>query len=308
MAVEKKFVLVVVGPTAVGKTQLAVQLARHLKTEIVSADARQVFREMAIGTARPTEQEMGGIAHHLMGSHSIEADFNAGTFETLATQALYQVFEERNVAIICGGSGLYVQALLEGFDVMPPIPQAVREQIGAEYAAKGLFWLQNEVKLADPEYYAVADVQNKQRLMRALELYRATGVPASAYRKNQKKIFPWPVLKIGLELGRAELYARINNRVENMMTNGLLNEARQLFPQRHLNALQTVGYRELFNYFDGKISETEAVALIKQNTRHYAKRQLTWFKRDDGIKWFSPLQVSEILLYVEDSRERFAST
>lgn len=278
-------VILIVGPTAVGKTAVAVQLAQQFNTEIISADSRQCYREMNIGVARPSAVELATVPHHFIATHSITDEVNAGVFEQYALAKAEELFQQHPVIVMTGGTGLYINAFVAGIDVMPPIPLAIRENIIRTYQEKGLSWLQETIQQKDPAFWAVAEQQNPQRLMRALEFVEATGQSITTYRSGKKEERPFKVITIGLEMPRALLNERINSRVDMMMESGLLDEATILFPSRHLNALQTVGYQELFDHFEGKTSLTKAVELIKQHTRQYAKRQMTWFKKNSSIQW-----------------------
>jgi tRNA dimethylallyltransferase len=299
--VEDKTLIAIVGPTAVGKTALAIQLALHFKTEIVSADARQVFQEMNIGTAKPSSDELLTVKHHFINSHSIHENFNAGIFAEQAEKVIHDLFKTHDKIILCGGSGLYIKALLHGFDEMPEVPTTVRQSVIEEYEKNGLEWLQQSVLKSDPDYYEAADKQNPQRLMRALEVFRATGNPFSTFRNEVKKNLPYHVIKIGLNLDRDELYARIDKRMETMIASGLFEEAEKLYPFRNLNALQTVGYSEIFDFMDGKYDKEEAIRLLKRNSRRYAKRQLTWFVRDKEVQWFRPSEFERIEKYIKEN-------
>jgi tRNA dimethylallyltransferase len=292
---EEKRLIVLVGPTAVGKTAVAIQLAEHFKTEIISADSRQIYRELEIGTAKPSEQELKQIKHHFINTHSIEQPYDAGSYERDALALINELFEKCNTLILCGGSGLYVKAVLEGFDEMPDIPAGTREKIMNEYESKGLTWLQEKVREVDPDYFSEVDIKNPHRLVRALELHAAEGKPLKELRKKRKVNRPFEVVKIGLEVEREELYHRIDVRMDKMIANGLFEEAEQLYPKQNLNALQTVGYREIFGFIEKQYDREEAIRLLKRNSRRYAKRQLTWFKRDQEIKWFNPNQVNEMI-------------
>lgn len=294
---QRHSLLVLVGPTAVGKTAVAIQLATRFQTEVVSADSRQVYREMEIGTAKPSAEDRAAVRHHVVDSRSIMEDFDAGTYAEEALAAIREIFKTREYAVLCGGSGLYVKALLEGFDDMPDVPAEVREAVTADYRLHGLEGLQKELLAKDPDYYEVVDRRNPQRLMRALEVIRHTGKPFSSYRRKQQRVLPFNVVKIGLELEREELYSRIDQRMEDMIAAGLFEEAERLFPLRHLPALQTVGYQEIFGFLEGKYDREEAVRLLKRNSRRYAKRQLTWFRRDSEIRWFHPRAVDDIVTY-----------
>ena len=290
--------IILVGPTAIGKTDLAIQMAQHFGTEIISADSRQIFKEMCIGTAKPSSQDLSLVKHHFINSHSINQDFSVGHFEKEGLAILTQIFKRHQTAILVGGSGLYVNAITQGFDDLPMAPPAVRAQLNDAFSEKGISYLQEELKKFDPEYYAEVDINNPQRLVRALEVCLHTGTKFSALRKNQEKKRPFQIIKIGLKMEREALYDRINHRVDLMMEAGLLEEVQALLPYRHLNALQTVGYQEIFDYMDGKCSLADAVSQIKQNTRRFAKRQITWFNRDPEIRWFEPNQYQTILQFI----------
>lgn len=279
--------IVLLGPTAVGKTALAIRVALHFRTAIVSADSRQVFRELEIGTAKPSKEELALVTHHFINSRSIHDGYDAGTYGLEARQVLDELFLAHSTAVLCGGSGLYIKALLEGFDDMPEIPSEVREAVIQDYQQKGMDWLQQEVRNADPDYFEVVDQNNPQRLMRSLEVIRQTGQPFSRFHRKEKRNLPFDVVKIGLTLDRELLYKRIDDRMDAMVASGLFEEAERLFPLRHLPALQTVGYQEIFGFLEGEYDRDEAVRLLKRNSRNYAKRQLTWFRRDAEIRWFN---------------------
>lgn len=285
---KKNTVVIVAGPTAVGKTAFAVELARQLGTSIISADSRQCYREMKVGVARPGDEELAAVKHYFIASHAVADDLNAGSFEQYALRAVEEIFTSVPVAVMTGGTGLYIKAFCEGIDPMPGIPAGIREDIAAEYDRKGLIWLQKELSEKDPSFWEVAERQNPQRLMRALEVLRGTGHSIMVYRTAKKTERPFNIIKIGLELPREILNQRIDRRVDQMVQEGLEQEARELLPYRSCNALQTVGYREWFDHFDGKTSREEAIQAIKTNTRHYAKRQMTWFRKDDGFRWMGP--------------------
>ncbi|HMR55961.1 MAG TPA: tRNA (adenosine(37)-N6)-dimethylallyltransferase MiaA [Cyclobacteriaceae bacterium] len=293
-----KKLIVIVGPTAVGKTALAIQLAKHFQTEIVSADSRQIYRELEIGTAKPSAEELSQIKHHFINSHSIHDDYNAGTYGRDALVLINSLFERYNNLILCGGSGLYVRAVLEGFDEMPPVPEGIREQINKEYEANGLAWLQAQVKQVDPEYFEEVDIQNPHRLIRALELNRAWQKPMHELRKKKKLKHSFQVIKIGIELNREDIYKRIDARMDDMIASGLFEEAEKFYPLRNLNALQTVGYREIFGFMDNLYNKEEAIRLLKRNSRHYAKRQLTWFRKDQEIVWFDGSKPGKIEAFI----------
>lgn len=288
--------LVITGPTAVGKTALCVELARRLDTDIVSADSRQFFRELSIGTAKPTPAEMGGVRHHFIDSHSIEDDYNAGRFEQDALTRLAGLFRHHKTVILTGGSGLYLQAVTEGLDELPAAPPEIRAALQAELAAHGLAPLVAELARLDPTAHGRVDPQNHQRVLRALEICRATGQPFSSFHGRKSSADrPFRVIKIALTRERDELYQRIDERMELMLAAGLEAEARALYPYRHHNALQTVGYQELFGYFEGHYDYAEAVRLLKRNSRRYAKRQLTWLRRDPQYRWLHPDEVLGLL-------------
>jgi tRNA dimethylallyltransferase len=299
MALAKnKTVIILVGATATGKTAIAVELAKHFKTEIISADSRQCFKELNIGVARPSGEELRTVRHHFIASHSIHGTINAGTFENFALHEVSELFQKHDAVIMTGGTGLYVKAFAEGMDQIPEVPDKIRQEIISGYEKQGLQWLQNEVERKDPAYFKIADTQNPQRLMRALEVSEATGESILNFQKGKKEERDFKIVKIGLELPKDDLHTRIHLRVDKMIENGLVEEARELLPFKNLNALQTVGYSEIFDYLDAKISLEEAIELIKKNTRQYAKRQVTWFKKDKEIKWFAPKDIEEIKNYL----------
>ncbi|WP_132054197.1 tRNA (adenosine(37)-N6)-dimethylallyltransferase MiaA [Pseudocnuella soli] len=295
---DRKAVIIIGGPTAVGKTAAAIAVAQHFQTEIISADSRQCYREMSIGVARPSAEELAAVPHHFIASHSVTENVTAATFEQYALEKAAQIFETNNVVVMTGGTGLYLQAFCEGFDPIPDVPETIREKVRQQYALKGLSWLQDEVAKHDPLFFAQGEVANPQRLMRALEVFLATGKSIFTFRTGVKKKRPFNIIKIALELDKETLHQRINRRVEIMMEESQLDEVKKLLPFRHLNALQTVGYRELFAYLDGNIALEAAVQAIQQNTRQYAKRQLTWFRRDGAYQWFHPAATESILAYV----------
>jgi tRNA dimethylallyltransferase len=279
-------VIVIAGPTAVGKTSFAIEVARHFGTDIISADSRQCYREMKIGVARPSEEELAAVKHYFIASHSVTDDLNAGSFENYALDAAEEIFSKHPVAVMAGGTGLYIKAFCEGIDPMPVVPDAVRRQVIDGYQSKGLVWLQKELEQKDPVFWERAERQNPQRLMRALEVLYATGSSILAYRTQKKVERPFRIVRMGLELPKELLHQRIHARVDQMMVDaGLVEEVRSLLPYRTHNALQTVGYREIFEYLDGSCGLEQAVADIKTNTRQYAKRQMTWFTKDKEIHW-----------------------
>ncbi|MHB8260169.1 MAG: tRNA (adenosine(37)-N6)-dimethylallyltransferase MiaA [Bacteroidia bacterium] len=295
--------LIICGATAVGKTTLSVQLAKHFNTEIISADSRQLYKEMNIGTAKPTKEEMQGIPHHLIDCISIHQNYTAGDYEREAIKKLDELFKQRNLVIMCGGTGLYIDAVCKGFDAGLQSNETIKQEITEHYKLKGLPWLQNEVKKLDITFYEQADINNPQRLMRALEVCLATGKPFSSFRKNIAVKRNFNVIKIFLNEERESLYSKINQRVDEMMTKGFLKEAVSLYPFRHINALNTLGYKELFDFIENKTSLEKAIELIKQHTRNYAKRQITWFKHDEDCTAFHPNEIEKIKAFVEVIRQ-----
>lgn len=294
-----KTLIVVVGPTAIGKTDLAIKLAQHYRTEIISADSRQFFKETSIGTAKPSDEELLTVKHHFINSHSIDSSFSVGDFEKQAIHLLEELFREHDTVILVGGSGLYIQAVCQGFDDIPKASDGVREKWNNIFVKEGIEALQAALREVDPAYYHEVDLSNPQRLIRALEVYDTTGKPFSSYRVKKVNFRPFHIIKIGLDLKRGELYHRINQRVDKMMESGLLEEVKRMLPYKTLNALNTVGYSELFDHLEGKTTLEESVEKIKQNTRRFAKRQLTWFKRQDDIKWFEPDQANQVIIYLD---------
>lgn len=289
-------VIIIAGPTASGKTDIALQLAAHFNTEIISADSRQCYRELNIGVAKPSPEELAKTQHYFINSHSITDNISAADFEKYALESADKIFQKNNTAIMCGGTGLYIKAFCEGLDAIPETDPAIKKNIANAFAEHGITWLQHTIETEDSLFFAKGEIQNPHRLMRALEVKRSTGASIVELQTKIKKERSFEIIKIGLELPRQILYDRINDRVETMMKQGLEEEARGLFSQRSLNALQTVGYRELFDYFEGKLSLSQAVDLIKQNTRHYAKRQVTWFKKDEEVKWVKPEEAVELII------------
>ena len=293
-----KSLIVVAGPTAVGKTTLAVSLAKYYKTEIISADSRQFYREMDIGTAKPSLEELNAVKHHFINSHSITDAFNVGDYEREAIKLLTRLFKKHDMVIAVGGSGLFINALINGFDDIPQSSAKNREKLNRLFSEKGISFLKEKLKDIDPEFYKEVDLNNPQRLIRALEVYETTGKPFSNFRKKVQKTRPFKIVQIGLNIDRDHLYKNINNRVDLMINNGLIHEVEKLTAFRHLNPLNTVGYSELFDFFDGNSTMDEAILKIKQNTRRFAKRQLTWFNKSENIKWFQPEELEGITRYL----------
>ena len=302
MSSKRGTLVVVVGPTGSGKSALAVKLATHLCAPIISTDSRQVFRGMPIGTAQPTREELAAAKHYFIADREVEDDFNCGKYETEALALLEQLFTENDYVVAVGGSGLYVQALCEGMDDLPDADPALRENLKQRLEREGLENLVAELRTLDAKYAEEVDLCNPARVMRALEVCLSTGRPYSEQRKGVTAERPFNIIKIGTDMPRDVLYDRINRRVDMMVEEGLGAEARTMYPKRHLNALQTVGYRELFEYFDGNCSFEEAVELVKRNSRRYAKRQLTWFRRDVNTAWFNPSDLDAILEYIKSKR------
>lgn len=295
-----KTVIVIAGPTAVGKTAVAIQLAGHFNTEIISADSRQCFKELNIGVARPANEELKEVKHHFIASHSIHDTVTAAGFEQFALQKVQELFQQHDVVIMVGGTGLYIKAFCEGLDHIPEIDPVIRQNIVLAYEENGISWLKEQLKVKDPEFANAGEMQNPQRMMRALEVVESTGQSILSFRKGEKTERDFNIIKIGLELPKEELKRNINSRVDKMMQTGLVEEVKQLVPYKQLNALQTVGYAELFEYLDGKLTLEEAVDRIKINTRQYAKRQLTWFRKDKEINWFAPNNIKGILNLIEE--------
>ncbi|MDP1845111.1 MAG: tRNA (adenosine(37)-N6)-dimethylallyltransferase MiaA [Sediminibacterium sp.] len=289
---KNKKVYIVAGPTAIGKTGFSISLAKALGTSIISADSRQCFKELSIGVARPSVDELNTVPHYFIATNSVREDINAGYFEQYALSTAAAIFENYDSVVLVGGTGLYIKAFCEGIDPMPNIPPIIRTNIIDEYNAKGLIWLQAELKHKDPAFWAVAEQQNPQRLMRALEVFNATGKSITLFRSAAKKQRDFEIIKIGLEMPMDQLTKRINQRVDGMMQAGLLKEVESVIDFRNKPALQTVGYKELFDHIDGKISLDKAIEQIKTHTRQYAKRQMTWFKKDTEMQWFNAQTIS----------------
>lgn len=315
----KNTLIIIIGPTAIGKTSLSIELASHFSCPVISADSRQFFKEMHIGTAKPTPEEMQGVPHYFIDSHSINNSYNVGKFETEAIELLDKLFTTTETVVMVGGSGLYINAVCYGFDELPEANEEIREKVNALFASQGIEGLQQLLKQLDPVYYEQVDKQNPQRIGRALEVCLITGNSYSGLRKETVKERNFYPVKIGLTMERELLYDRINKRVDQMMQQGLLEEVKRLIPYKQLNALQTVGYKELFDFLSEKEKHVytakeedellkQAIDLIKQNTRRFAKRQLTWFRRDEEINWFKPHEFQAILTYIAEQRIKHSPT
>jgi len=295
----QKYLIVITGPTGIGKTGVAIQLAKHFGTEIISADSRQLFKELYIGTATPNPHELSEVKHHFIQSHSITDNYNASRYETEALQLINELFTKTNFLFLTGGSMLYIDAVCQGIDEMPDADPEIRLNLKLKLENEGIESLRLQLKQLDPDYYQIVDLKNPNRIIHALEICLTTGKPYSSFRTNPKKQRPFTIIKIGLDCDRQILHDRINTRVDKMVNIGLEREVRSLLQYRNMNALNTVGYRELFEYFDGKTSLETAIELIKRNTRRYARKQLTWFRNDQQTTWFHPENVTEIIKYIE---------
>lgn len=291
--------IVVLGPTGVGKSDVSIQIAKHFNSEIISADSRQFFRELSIGTAVPSSEDLKDITHHFIQTKSIHDYYNVSEYESEALQLIEQLFQHKNPLILTGGSMLYVDTICKGIDDIPTVHPEIRNEVIKWYEENGIEVLRQHLLEIDPEYYAIVDQNNPKRMLHAVEIQHMTGLPFTSFRKNTVKERPFCILKIGINQERKTLYERINHRVERMMETGLLEEAKLVYPHRKLNSLNTVGYKELFTYLDGDCTLAEAVDLIQRNTRKYARKQLTWFRRDTEINWFEPNQVSEIISFID---------
>ena len=291
-----KTCIIIVGATASGKTALAIEIAKHFNTEVISADSRQCFTELTIGVAKPSESQLAEVPHHFINSHSILENVSAADFEKYALHQIDKIFKKNKVAVMCGGTGLYIKAFTDGLDDIAETDVNIKNEIKKKFEQYGIEWLQQQIKELDPLFWEQGEIQNPHRLMRALEVVISTGKSIIAQQKKVKKKRYFNIVKIGLDVPRDILYQRINSRVEEMRDNGLEEEVKKLITFKALNALQTVGYRELFDYFEGNVSVENAFELIKQHTRHYAKRQMTWFKKDDEVQWIKPTEIMETII------------
>ncbi|MBA2611346.1 MAG: tRNA (adenosine(37)-N6)-dimethylallyltransferase MiaA [Bacteroidetes bacterium] len=296
---KNKYLIVIAGPTAVGKTALSIELAKHYGSVILSADSRQFYKEMSIGTAKPTNEQLKAVKHYFIDTKNITELYGAGHFEKDALLKLNEIFKEQDLVFLVGGSGLYIDAVLNGVDDFIEVPLEIREELNEKFKEHGLEWLQNEVKKLDETYFNSVDTHNPQRLVRALEVCRFTGKPYSSFLNQPKAERNFTPVKILINTDREKLYSQINQRVDEMMTAGLLEEVKELKDQKHLNALKTVGYKELYAYLDASYDLNTAIAKIKQHTRNYAKRQLTWFKNQDDFEEFEPSDLEKIKAYID---------
>jgi tRNA dimethylallyltransferase len=294
----KNFLIVILGPTGVGKSDIAVEIANHFNSEIISADSRQFYMEMKIGTAVPSEVHLRRVRHHFIRFLSVKEYFSASLFERAVLKLLPALFKENNISVMTGGSGMYIDAVCKGIDDIPDIDPAAREKYNLLYKTEGIESLRAALRLIDPEYYSTVDLRNHKRIIRALEIFGSTGHRYSEFLTNKRTERDFSIIKIGLKRNREDLYGRINNRVDEMVSNGLEDEAMKLLDLKYLNPLKCVGYREFFEFFEGKITREKAIELIKRNSRRYAKRQMTWWSRDKEIVWFSPDKIQEIIGYI----------
>ena len=299
-----KTLIVITGPTAVGKTALCLDIAQHFGIPIINADSRQIYKELKIGTASPTIEQMRRVPHYFVGSLSLHDYYSASLFEQQVLELLEREFEHSDYALLTGGSMMYIDAVCNGIDEIPTVDDATREALKARLSSEGLEPLVEELRQLDPEYYEIVDKQNPRRVVHGLEICLMTGKTYTSFRKREIKQRPFRIVKIGLNRDREELYNRINQRVDQMMTDGLLDEAKRLYPMRHMNALNTVGYKEMFAYLDGTWTLEEAVERIKGNTRRYARKQLTWYKKDEQIRWFHPNEIEQIYSYISQDYEQ----
>lgn len=299
-----KTLIVITGPTAVGKTALCLDIAQHFGIPIINADSRQIYKELKIGTASPTPEQLAKVKHYFVGTLSLNDYYSASLFEQQAMEILEREFREHDFALMAGGSMMYIDAVCDGIDDIPTVDDKTRETLKARLSSEGLEPLVEELRRLDPEYYEIVDKQNPRRVVHGLEICLMTGKTYTSFRKREKKQRPFRILKIGLNREREELYNRINQRVDQMIAEGLLDEAKSLYPMRHMNALNTVGYKEMFAYLDGTWTLEEAVERIKGNTRRYARKQLTWYKKDEKIRWFHPDEKDKIISYISQDYEQ----
>ena len=296
-----KHLITIIGPTAIGKTNLAIRIANYFKTEIVSADSRQFYKEMNIGTAKPSNSELNSIKHHLINNKSVNDNYNISDYEKDALKSIKSIFNKNDIAILVGGSGLYINTVLYGLDEIPGISNETRNSLYLDLELKGIKKMQEQLKLLDPASYSAIDINNPRRLIRALEVSISTGKSYSSFLKKKKKKRDFNIIVLGINQDRLELYDKINTRVDNMVESGLINEAKELYNLKSLNALNTIGYREVFNYIEDKYSLDECITEIKKNTRRYAKRQLTWFKSIDRVEWITPeYNFEKIIAYINN--------
>ena len=301
-----KTLIVILGPTGVGKTDLSINIAKHFHTDISSSDSRQVYREMSIGTAVPEKEQLEAVKHHFIHTHSIHDYFSSWECEKQTIELLSELYAEKNEVLLVGGSMMYIDAVCNGIDEIPTIDPDLRQEVFARYEKEGLESMKMQLKQLDPIFYNQVDLKNAKRVIHAVEICLMTGKPYSELRTNSRKKRDFKIVKVGLNRDRAELYSRINTRVDQMIEEGLIDEAKSIFEYRHYNSLNTVGYKELFEHFEGNISLEKAIELIKRNSRRYAKRQLSWFRRDEEIEWFHPDQETEVLQYIEDKIKKEA--
>jgi len=296
----QKYLIVLTGPTGIGKTGIGIEIARHFNTEIVSSDSRQIFKELTTGTAVPSDNELSTVKHHFIQTHSINENYNASRYENDALDLISSLFKKHDLVLLVGGSMLYIDAVCNGIDIMPDTDPEIRKTLKAKLESEGMESLRFQLKKLDPDYYNSVDLKNPNRIIHALEICIMTGKPYSSFRSNPKKSRPFSIIKIGLNCDREVLHHKINSRVDQMIEAGLEAEARKFYHLKHLNALNTVGYREIFSFFDGEISLEKAIELIKRNTRRYARKQLTWFRNDSEMNWFEPRQINEIITFIEN--------
>lgn len=299
-----KHLIIITGPTAIGKTRVAIETAKFFNTEIVSADSRQIYRELSIGTAVPSAAELNSIKHHFIHSHSIRDNYNASRYETEAMELLEKLFKKYSTVVLTGGSMLYIDAVCKGIDIMPDVDPELRQNLKTKLNDEGIESVRFQLKQLDPEYYKQVDLKNPARIVHALEICLMTGKPYSSFRTSSNKERPFSIIKIGLDCNRADLHQRINQRVDKMIEAGLEKEARSVFPLIHLNSLNTVGFREFFAHFNGEISKEKAIELIKRNTRRYARKQLTWFRKDSEMNWFHPQDSKKIIELIQNKIEK----